>query len=94
MILNFTFRAQYYKVNERGHIKANGLKHYSKDWIFLGGSSHHKHNRITVSLKESFKNPSKLNKCYGWDRDHGTTRQWRGSWYYKIPRIHNVYVTK
>ena len=46
--LVFYHRGETYEVNERGEIKANGLTYFSHSWIFLGGSSHHWHNRITV----------------------------------------------
>lgn len=50
----------------------------SSDWIFLGFSTHHWHNRVTISLADVFANPDviKGKKLYGWDRDHGSTRQW------------------
>lgn len=92
-VLHFTFRGQEYKVNEQGHINANGIGYYSKDWVFLGGSSHHWHNRITVTLQEAFDMPGLLDRCIGWDRDHGTVRQWGGMYYGKLPRIRNVYIT-
>jgi hypothetical protein len=90
--LHFTFRGEQYEVNEQGHIKANGLTYFSDQWIFLGGSSHHWHNRVTVTLAEAFVDPSRLNGCYGWDKDHGTTRTWGGLYFGKTPRIQRAYV--
>lgn len=90
--LHFTFRGEPYVVNEKGHIKANGLPYFSKDWIFLGGSSHHMHNRVTVPLATALEHPERLNKCYGWDKDHGTTRTWGGQYFGKVPRIERAYV--
>jgi len=92
-ILNFSFRGQYYKVNEKGEINANGINHFSSTWIFLGGSSHHWHNHITVTLKQAFDKPELLNGCLGWDNDHGTVRQWGGYYCGRIPRISNCYIT-
>jgi hypothetical protein len=94
MELHFTFRGEHYTINEQGCIDVNRSKEFSKDWVFLGGSSHHWHNHITVTLKEAFKNPKLLNNCLGWDLDHGTTRQWGGLYNGRLPRIRNAYVTK
>lgn len=85
--LDFNFMGKPYSVTESGHIKANGLGDYSPSWIFLGGSSHHWHNRVTVTLAEAFELPGLLNGCFGWDIDHGTTRRWGGRYYGKTPRI-------
>ena len=91
-ILCFWFRGQLYKIDESGRINANGINHYSDDWIFLGVSSHHWHNHITVTLKQGFKNPSLLNGCLGWDKDHGTTRRWSGRYCGKLPRIKGAHI--
>ena len=91
-ILHFTFRGEPYQVNEHGEINANGTGYFSKNWIFLGGSSHHWHRRITVSLQDAFTDPTRLNGCYGWDCDHGTTRTWGGCYNGGVPRIHSAYV--
>lgn len=92
-ILNFKFRDEYYQVNELGHINRNQRGVFSSSWVFLGGSKHHWSKRINVTLKDAFENPKLLEGCLGWDRDHGTTRQWGGSYNGKLPRITNVYVT-
>jgi hypothetical protein len=92
-ILTFNFRGEIYKVNENGEIKANGLSCHSKTWIFLGGTKHHWSNRITVSLKDAFDDPTKLNGCLGFDRDHGTIRQWGGQYNGKLPRIVDARIT-
>ena len=91
-ILVFMFRGQIYEVNEQGHIKANGLKNFSPTWVFLGGSRHHWSTHIDVKLADAFENPGLLDRCLGWDKDHGTTRQWGGKYYGKLPRIMNVSV--
>lgn len=91
--LIFTFRGQQYKVDEQGRINANGIGYHSDTWIFLGGTHHHWSNHIDISLKDAFINPKGLNGCLGWDKDHGTTRQWRGAYNGKLPRINGAYVT-
>jgi len=92
-ILTFAFRGEYYQVDEQGRIKANGLPDFSDDWIFLGGSPHHWHSHIVVSLKDAFNLPGLLNGCLGWDRDHGTVRRWGGQYYGRVPRIQNAHIT-
>ena len=91
-VLEFVFRGETYLVNEEGHINANGINKFSKTWIFLGGSSHHWHTHITVTLKDAFDFPGMLNGCLGWDADHGTVSQWRGQYYGRLPRINNAHV--
>jgi hypothetical protein len=93
-ILNFTFFGKLYQVNEKGHIKSNGLDYFSTDWIFIGGSSHWKKNYPNISREVAFKTPELLENCYGWDIDHGNTRQWGGQYAGGIPRIKNVYITE
>lgn len=92
--LNFTFRGKKYQVDENKRIKANGLDYFSDNWLFLGGSSHHWHNHITVTTEEAFKNPKLLTNCIGWDKDHGTLRTWGGAYNGKLPRIRDPYVTR
>jgi len=91
-ILNFYFRGQLYKVNEAGEINANGIEHYSTAWLFLGGTKHHWSNHITVKLSEVFNDPTILNGCLGFDRDHGTVRQWGGRYNGKLPRISGAHI--
>lgn len=93
-ILEFMFKGELYQVDEQGRIKANNLEYFSDDWIFLGGSSHHWHNGITVHRADAFENPSLLNGCLGWDIDHGTTRRWVGQYNGKLPRITNTTVVE
>lgn len=90
--LYFNHRGDFYEVNPKGWIERNSHGYFSSDWIFLGGSSHHWHNRPTVTLADAFKDPEKLNGCIGWDRDHGTVRSWNGKWAGRIPRIRNAHV--
>ena len=90
--LCFMFRGDEYRVNEKGYIKANGLTYFSKDWRFIGGSPHHWHQRIVVTVAEAFRDPKRLNGCLGWDVDHGTLRKWGGCYFGKLPRIQQAYV--
>jgi len=86
-VLRFYHRFRLYLVNEKGEINSNGLGYYSNTWIFLGGSKHHWSNRINVTLADAFKEPTLLNGCLGWDKDHGTVRTWGGQFGGKLPRI-------
>jgi hypothetical protein len=93
-ILNFYFRGELYQVNENGEINANGINHYSKNWIFLGGTKHHWSRSITVKLLDAFNDPTKLNGCLGFDRDHGTVREWGGQYNGRLPRITGAHITE
>jgi hypothetical protein len=95
--LNFSFRGEWYEIDEHGHIKHQrsdgyGNKTFHQDWLFLGGTKHHWSNRITVPLVMAFENPELLNGCLGWDKDHGTTREWGGRYCGRIPRITHCHV--
>jgi hypothetical protein len=90
--LQFYFRGQYYIVDEKGRINANGINHFSDTWLFLGGTKHHWSNHIDFTLSQCFENPKLLNGCLGWDLDHGTVRQWGGCYCGKLPRISNAFV--
>jgi len=92
MELHFMFRGDLYRVDRNGRIKTPRSGGFSDSWVFLGGSSHHWHNRITVDLADAFENPEKLNGCLGWDIDHGTVRQWGGRYAGRLPRIRNAHV--
>lgn len=90
--LRFIVRGGYLRVDPEGRIKAHGTDGFSDNWRFLGGSRHHWRRGIDIDLAAAFKDPSSLNGCLGWDRDHGTVRQWRGSWNGRLPRIGGAYV--
>ena len=93
-ILCFTFRGKEYLVDRKGRINANGIGHFSDDWIFLGGTHHHSSNYLDVNLIHAFNKPKSLNACLGWDCDHGTVRRWGGLYNGKLPRITNAHVLK
>lgn len=67
-----------FEVAENGRITRPGICVGSEDWLFLGFSTHHWHNRITITRVEAFANPELLetSRLYGWDVDHGTVRRW------------------
>lgn len=90
--LRFTFRGELYRVDESGRIQTKGNGKFSDTWGFLGGSSHHWMNRISVTRTQAFSEPEKLNGCLGWDRDHGSTRMWGGQYNGKLPRITGAHV--
>jgi hypothetical protein len=90
--LCFSFFGKPYRVDSKGRINANGLNYFSNNWIFLGGSSHRWHNRITVTREQALENPKLLNGCLGWDMDHGTARQWGGRYLGRLPRILNAHI--
>ena len=90
--INFSFRGRQYEVDESGRINANGINHFSDTWIFLGCTKHHWSNHITVTLKDAFNDPTLLNGCLGFDKDHGTIRQWCGQYCGKLPHISGAYI--
>lgn len=92
-VLNFKFRGEYYRVDEQGRINANGIGYFSDNWLFLGGTKHHWSRTITVPLAKVWDNPKLLEGCLGFDRDHGTTRQWGGQYHGRLPRITGVYIS-
>jgi hypothetical protein len=79
--LHFLCRGQWYKVTEKGYI------------IIMGVSKHHWRQGIDIGLKEAFKTPESLIDGLVWDIDHGTVRQWGGSFNGKLPRIVRAYVS-
>lgn len=91
-LLSFEYHGQTYLVNEAGEIKANGIGRHSPEWVFRGGSRHHWRNGIDVTLAQAFAKPESLNGCYGWDIDHGTTRQWRSQSDGKTSRISGAHL--
>ncbi len=89
--LRFSFRGKVYRVDEKGRINANGIGHFSDEWVFLGGTRRHQSNRIMVPFWAGWNNPELLNGCLGWARDHGTVRRWGGVYCGKLPRITGAY---
>jgi hypothetical protein len=94
-ILVFTFRGKVYKVDEKRRINANGIGHFSNEWLFIGGTKGNiDQGRVDVDCKEAFANPSLLNGCYGIDKDHGSYRMWGGMYNGKVPTIQGAHVVK
>jgi hypothetical protein len=85
-ILRFYCQRGYFDVNEAGMIKRLDMPEFkfSETWRFLGVSTHHWHNRVTVTLADIFDNPKLAIKGYVWDVDHGTMRQWGGGGDHRI----------
>lgn len=92
MELRFYFRGELYRVNQQGQICANGLRDFSENWLFLGGSRHHWRNGVDVSFTSAWACPALLNGTLGWDRDYGTTRRWGGRYAGKVPRISSAHL--
>jgi len=96
MNLNITIRGETYQVDKHGCIMGgpNSVEPTCKNghqWDFLGVSTHHMHNRPTISFKEIWKKPGLAVGGYFWDVDHGTTRFWGGSYCGKLPRVTSCY---
>lgn len=91
--LNVCIRGEYYKVNEEGEIFGgpHNIKEPSKNWKFLGTSTHHWHNHIIHHFVDIWKNPELAINGYMWDEDHGTVRIWGGTYMGKLPRITACY---
>jgi hypothetical protein len=92
MTLHFMHRGEWYKVKETGEMTQENRKDFSGEWIFKGVSFHHWRNGIDMTLKECFECPRGMCQGLVWDVDHGTPRQWLGSYYGRIPRVSTAYV--
>lgn len=90
--LRFQFRGESYRIDDKGRINANGIGHFSNNWLFIGGTRHHWSRSVTVPLALAFDKPEMLNGCLGFDKDHGTTREWGGQYFGKLPRITGAHV--
>jgi hypothetical protein len=90
--LHFECRGQWFEVDKQGRIKGNGLKEHSDSWLFLGTSRHHRSNSIDISLGSALLNPNLIVGGLVWDKDHGTTRRWGGSYAGKLPRVTAAYI--
>jgi len=93
-VLHFLYRGEWYKVKENGDMlqELNTYNEWNEDWRFLGVSFHHWRRGMDLTVKESFKHPNKMVGGLVWDIDHGTIRQWLGSFYGKLPRVSSAYV--
>lgn len=94
--LTIRIRGEVYQVDEHGCIMGgpNDVKPTcinGHQWDFIGVSTHHWHNRPTISFKQIWENPSLALNGYMWDIDHGTVRVWGGSYNGKLPKITLAY---
>jgi len=92
-VLNFECRGKLFKVNEKGELIHTDMPmKFHDSWQFLGVSYHHWRRGIDTDLKEAFNNPYSLIGGIVWDRDHGTVRQWGGSYNGRLPRVTNAFL--
>ena len=89
--LRIQVRGERYQINPRGYITKGDMTP-SGNWIFLGVSKHHWKGSIDFSFKEIWANPSLAIGGLVWDKDHGTIRQWAGSYFGRLPRITRAYI--
>lgn len=84
-VLNFEFKNTWYTVSLEketlGHVVKYGnhtwlLPHSS--WVIIGFSYHHIRNHPDRPVDWAESDPKCIVGCYVWDKDHGTTRTWRG----------------
>lgn len=93
-MLNIEIRGKRYKVNTKGHIQRTDIPHtMSGQWVFLGVSFHHLRKGIDIPFHPDT-DPKEYIGGLVWDWDHGTTRQWGGSYNGKLPRITQAWYTK
>ena len=87
--LSIYIRGEWYMIDENGYIFGgpNNIRQPSRNWRFLGVSTHHWHNRIIYTFKDIWENPDLAIHGYLWDEDHGTTRIWGGKYDGHLPRI-------
>lgn len=84
--LRIQVRGEWYQINSHGHITKGDMTPSGK-WIFLGVSKHHWKGSIDYYFKEIWDDPTLAIGGLVWDKDHGTIRQWAGSYFGKLPRI-------
>jgi len=90
-MLHFRCRGEWFKVNDSGFMTQEANDNFSDNWCFLGVSFHHWRNGIDVRFSPKIQ-ARDLIKGIVWDHDHGTTRQWGGCYFGKLPRITDAYI--
>lgn len=95
-MLNIIIRGENYKIDKHGCILggSNNVELTCKNghqWDFLGVSKHHWKQSVDFTFKDIQKNPKLAIGGLFWDIDHGTTRQWKGRYCGKLPRITNAW---
>lgn len=95
--LHFEHAGKDYVVNAKGEITSQhqfnqlGDKAFSGNWLLLGVNYHHWRNGIDVRFPELWAAPERMKTGMVWDKDHGTTRQWSGQYFGKLPRVTRAY---
>ena len=87
---HFKVRGEWFKVNDDGFITQETNDDFSGKWLFLGVSFHHWRNGLDVRFSQKTL-PENLIGGLVWDNDHGTIRQWGGSFLGRLPRITSAY---
>uniref|UniRef100_A0A6M3LQN3 Uncharacterized protein n=1 Tax=viral metagenome TaxID=1070528 RepID=A0A6M3LQN3_9ZZZZ len=89
-MLKFKCCGEWFKVDESGNMTQEKNNGFSGNWKFLGISFHHWRNGIDVHYHAKIL-PENIIGGMVWDLDCGTTRQWRGCYNGKLPRITGAY---
>lgn len=96
-ILGFTHRGETVRVSMDkktfGHIISHHGHKFSlphPSWRIIGFSTHHMQNRPIIRL-EDVTDPKQIVGTYVWDVDHGTVREWMGSYGGKLPKVTNAW---
>lgn len=99
-ILHIQHRGTWYKISLEkatlGHVMQYGEHRFplpNWSWRILGFSTHHWHRSITIPLTPDIA-ANVVKNCLVWDKDHGTTRIWGGSYCGKLPRVQSAYITE
>ena len=90
-MLHFQCRGEWFKVNNDGFITQQNNEDFSGHWRFIGVSFHHWRNGLDVRYSNKTL-PENIIGGLVWDIDHGTVRQWGGSYNERLPRITQAYI--
>lgn len=96
--LKFTHAGTRYEISMEkgtlGHVMRYGTNTFSlphDSWRVIGFSTHHWGNRPTITLGMVLNDPTLLDDIkYVWDVDHGTTKEWGGSYHGKLPYVESA----
>lgn len=94
-VLHFFSRGEWHQVSLEtdtiGQFIKSGGKTFTlphTTWRVIGFSKHHMNNHPTIPITHNITEED-VKKTYVWDKDHGTTRMWMGTY----PRIINAFIT-